>query len=286
MFRNLLIVCFVLQFFLSGFLCADDTYWDAHLVRSYVHNSELQRRWAWRFLAPHLRKIKGNEHVLDIGCGDGRITADISNFIPEGSIIGIDPSLPMLAWATKQYSSLEYPNLSFYEGGFLEPRLDESFDLIFSNCALQHCSNQSLAFDHLAKLLKPGGLALISVPAFDNLPLKQSRKNVQSSSKWAAYWQKSVPRKFLSIEEYSDLVHAAGLHLVRIEKIQTVDPFIDREELLNFLLGTFTPAVPANLEREFFNEWIDEYLRLLPQALHENGVIEVKFGRIEIEAVN
>lgn len=52
---------------------SDESYWDGHLVRSYVHHSELQRRWAWSFLAPHLKNLKGNEAILDIGCGDGKV---------------------------------------------------------------------------------------------------------------------------------------------------------------------------------------------------------------------
>ena len=54
-------------------LTADDTYWDSGLVRAYVHNSELQQRWAWAFLASNLRHLKGDERILDVGCSDGKI---------------------------------------------------------------------------------------------------------------------------------------------------------------------------------------------------------------------
>src|ERR1700759_651813 len=61
----------------------DSSYWDARLRNIYIHNSELQRRWA-SFIAPHLKILKGNERILDVGCGDGKVTADISRFIPDG----------------------------------------------------------------------------------------------------------------------------------------------------------------------------------------------------------
>jgi len=70
---------------------ADVSYWDGDIVRAYVHNLELQRRWAVAFLAPHLRAARGDERILDIGCGDGKVTADIAKFILEGEVIGIDP---------------------------------------------------------------------------------------------------------------------------------------------------------------------------------------------------
>lgn len=282
--KKILAVCFI-QFCLLSCLLADETYWDANLVREYVHNSEMQRRWAWAVIVPNLIQLKGDEQILDIGCGDGKITADVSKFVPRGSVIGIDPSKPMLEWARKQFSTLEYPNLSFREGGFLEPDIAEQFDFIISNCALQHCLDQPLAFKNLAKLLKPYGKLCIAIPAIDNTAWKEARKNIQSLSKWSYYWQHILPRKFLSLDEYRELLHAANLSPLRIEKIQTVDPFVDREEFLCFLLGTFTPAVPLTLAKEFYNDLIDEYIRLSPQVLKVNGVIEARFGRIEIEAV-
>ena len=286
MIKKLLLSLYIFHFCSLTPLAADDTYWDSNLVRAYVHNSDMQRRWALAFLASNLRQLNGDEHILDIGCGEGKITADISKFIPQGTILGIDPSRPMLDWARKQYCSLEYPNLAFLEGGFLEPNISESFDIIVSNCALQHCSNQSQAFKNLAQLLKPGGKLWIMIPAIDNAAWKQARKVVQTSPKWACYWQNIPPRKFFTIEECAELLKEANLHPLRIEKIQTLDPFVDREEFLSFLLGTFTPAVPSDMAKEFYNDMIDEYLRLHPEAMNFNGVIEARFGRIEIEAIN
>lgn len=284
MLKELLLPLFIAHFSSISYLKADETYWDANLVRSYVHHSDLQRRWAWAFLASNVHQLKGNERILDIGCGEGKITADLSKFIPQGTILGIDPSLPMLEWAQKQYCSLEYPNLTFQKGGFLEPNISESFDIIISNCALQHCLDQPQAFENLANLLKPGGKLWIMIPALDNEAWKQARKNVQTSSKWACYWQNTSPRKFFTIEECAELLKNTNLEVRRIEKIQTKDPFIDREEFVNFLLGTFTPAVPLEMAKAFYEEMIDEYLRLLPDAMDTLGVIEARFGRIEIEA--
>ena len=249
-------------------LLAADTCWDINTIRAYVHNSDMQRRWAMAFIAPYLKELKGNERILDIGCGDGRITADISRFIPKGTILGIDPSKSMLEWAKKQYSPLEYPNLFFQEGSFSSPSLLESFDLIFSNCAL-HCSlDQYTAFKSLARLLKPEGKLIISIPSMDNIEWKQARINI-------------VPRVILTLEEYRELLEEVGLHPKRIEKVDTVDPFIDRQELLEFLMGTLSP----NGSEVKLQELIIEYIRLRPEALLPNSVIEMRLGRIEIEAV-
>lgn len=285
MVRQFLLLLNFFQFILIAHLHADNSYWDTQLVRAYVHNSELQRRWAFAFLAPRLMQLKGNEYILDVGCGDGKITADVSKFIPEGNIVGIDPSTPMLDWAQKQYCAIEYPNLKFQEGGFLEPNTTDSFDVVISHCALQHCPNQSKAIENLAKLLKAGGKLWVMVPAIDNSAWKQAFKNVQKREKWSPYWKNAPCATFLNTEKYIELLQNVDLYPQKVEKIQTADPFVNREEFLTFLLGTFTPAVPRELAEEFFNEIIDEYLFLLPEAMQPNGIIEARYSRIEIEAI-
>lgn len=269
---------------LNGY-AVDESYWDANLVRAYVHNSDLQRRWAMAFLAPNLKQLKGDEKILDIGCGDGKISADVSKFVSEGFVLGLDPSLFMLDWAKKQYCFHEYPNLTFKEGGLEIPNLSETFDVIYSTCAVQHCLNQPLAFENLASLLKKGGKLWIMVPSMDNDAWKLARKKVQVSPKWACYWQNQTPRQFLNPDDYVKLLEDAHLRPIRVERIQTIDPFVDREDFLTFLLGTFIPAVPLEHRVEFWQEFIDEYLRALPEAIQANGVIEARFGRIEIEAI-
>lgn len=285
MTKKLVFFLYILHLCGLTHLTADDTYWDSRLVRAYFHNSDLQRRWAWAFLASNLQQLKGDEHILDIGCGDGKITADICKFVPQGAVLGIDPSVPMLDWAIKQYCPQEYPNLAFAQGGFLNPNISDLFDIIISSCALQHCSDQLQAFENIAKLLKPNGKLWIMIPALDNPAWKQARKTVQTSPKWASYWQNIPLRKFLTIDECTELLKATNFYPQRIEKVQTLDPFIDREEFLEFLLGTFTPAVPVDMARGFYSEMIDEYLRLFPEAMNVNGVVEARFSRIEIEAV-
>jgi trans-aconitate methyltransferase len=53
--------------------------------------------------------IKGNERVLDIGCGDGTITAEIAKQLPNGSVLGIDNSKEMIHFARKILVLWEFP---------------------------------------------------------------------------------------------------------------------------------------------------------------------------------
>ncbi len=72
--------------------------WNAE---DYAQHSSAQQSWARELIAkPHLQ---GHESVLDIGCGDGRITAEIAGHLPDGDIRGVDNSAEMLAQARKGF---------------------------------------------------------------------------------------------------------------------------------------------------------------------------------------
>lgn len=280
----------MIYFFLllyATLFAADATYWDKDLVRPYVHCSELQRRWAMAFMAPHLKELKGDEFILDVGCGDGKITADISKFVPEGKTVGIDLSSGMISWAQKQYHPLEYPNLMFQEGSFHEPHVEDQFDRIISFCAIQHSSDPLKAIFSLKKLLKPGGKLLILFPTRNNPAWNQSRQNVQKSEKWYSFFKDQVPKKILSLNDLEAIFKEIQFKEVRIRSIGTMDPFIDKKEIVTWLRGTFLPfATEEELLTEFYNDWIDEYLRLNPDAQDSEGAIYAKLGYVTIEAVN
>ena len=76
--------------------------WDTEV---YNKSSADQQKRAWELILKLV--LKGNERVLDIGCGDGKVTAEVAKLLPSGSILGIDDSEEMIHFARK-YSSLDY----------------------------------------------------------------------------------------------------------------------------------------------------------------------------------
>lgn len=48
-------------------------------------------------------ELRETEHVLDVGCGDGKITAEIAARVPGGSVLGVDRSRDMIAFANEQF---------------------------------------------------------------------------------------------------------------------------------------------------------------------------------------
>src|SRR5207253_9490301 len=99
------------------------TEWNA---AEYARISGLQAAMAKEVLA--LLDLEGSERVLDIGCGDGRITAEIAAGVPRGSVLGVDPSHAMIAFASSHFALPIRPNLRFEVADARRLPFREEFD--------------------------------------------------------------------------------------------------------------------------------------------------------------
>lgn len=82
--------------------------WNA---QDYAQNSQAQQQWAKELMAG--LQLTGLETVLDLGCGDGKVTAEIARIVDLGTVVGIDNSETMIALAKRRYPEQQHPNLSF-----------------------------------------------------------------------------------------------------------------------------------------------------------------------------
>ena len=86
----------------------NDVRWNAG---DYAANSAVQQTWARELIAQ--LNLRGDEHVLDVGCGDGKVTAEIARAVPRGSATGADASAPMIEFARQAFPRGKVPNLEF-----------------------------------------------------------------------------------------------------------------------------------------------------------------------------
>ncbi|GGY87046.1 hypothetical protein GCM10011613_35300 [Cellvibrio zantedeschiae] len=104
-----------------------------------------------------LKKINQNsqaEVVIDLGCGTGYFTPQLQSQFPQALIVGVDLAEGMLHFAREQHDGQKNWLCSDAEK---LPFADQSVDLIYSNFALQWCSNLLRLFAELKRILKPGG---------------------------------------------------------------------------------------------------------------------------------
>ena len=104
-------------------------------------NSANQQRWAREVIAK--LELKGNEKILDIGCGDRIITAEIASYLPNGSVLGVDISPEMIDFARNKFPDCDYPNLSFQCQDATKLNFHNEFDAIVSFYCLHWITDQS-----------------------------------------------------------------------------------------------------------------------------------------------
>jgi len=106
-----------------------------------------------------LDNIEPNDLVLDIGCGNGALTYDLSKKAKR--IIGIDLNKKNIKIAEEKYFA---PNIKYIIGDVTENLPDERFDAIILSNVLEHIENR---IEFLEKIKKMAPKILIRVPMFN-----------------------------------------------------------------------------------------------------------------------
>lgn len=102
--------------------------------------------------------LYGAESILDLGCGDGALTQELANLVPQGLVLGIDASEGMLAEAKK----IKQHNLKFQCMDINAMNFSREFDLIFSSSALHWVKDHTCLYHNALQALKPGGIIYFS----------------------------------------------------------------------------------------------------------------------------
>ncbi len=126
----------------------------------YAANSAAQHAWARELIAK--LRLHGDERILDVGCGDGKVTAEIARAVPKGAVIGIDASAEMIRFARKTFPPSKISNLRFEIRDARRIRFEQTFDLVFSNAALHWVDDHQTFLRGSAAVLKPGGRLVVS----------------------------------------------------------------------------------------------------------------------------
>src|SRR5260221_5127822 len=100
----------------------------------YAANSAVQQTWA-RELITKLN-LRGDEHVLDVGGGDGKVTAEIARAVPRGSVTGVDASPQMIEFAKKTFPAAKFSNLRFRAMDARKIKFERRFAMRFFNSSL------------------------------------------------------------------------------------------------------------------------------------------------------
>lgn len=126
--------------------------WDA---TTYDRIADPMTRWGGQVL--ERLALRGDEHVLDAGCGTGRVTAQLLERLPRGHVTALDASPSMIATCRDRLASWD-DRVSFVVADLLEPLpVTSAFDAVFSTATFHWVPDHDRLFWNLHAALTPGG---------------------------------------------------------------------------------------------------------------------------------
>jgi trans-aconitate 2-methyltransferase len=256
--------------------------WNA---KDYERNSEAQQKWA-RELIAHLN-LKGVEDILDLGCGDGKVTAEIARLVGDGTVVGVDNSRQMIELAQESYSQIKHPNLFFQVMDASDLSFEGCFDVVFSNAVLHWVKNHKPVIEGLYKSLRVGGNILLRMGGkSDAEGIISIMNNVKASNKWARYFTEfEFPFTFPGVDEYQELLKESGFSINRVELIPKDMTHDGKSGLEGWIRTTWLPytgRIPEEQRDEFIEEVSAKYLDKVPLAA--DGKAHVAMVMIDVEA--
>jgi trans-aconitate 2-methyltransferase len=219
-------------------------------------------------------ELRGDEAVLDAGCGSGRITQALIERLPRGRVIAIDESPSMIAAARERLG----PDADLRVADLLELELEEPVDAILSTATFHWIKDHERLFARLHAALAPGGRLLAQCGGEGNIDILRGQARVvlerEPYAEHFVGWQ--APWKYAGPEITRERLIAAGFQTAECW-LQPAprEPEDPRAFLSTIVLGPHVQQLPEELREPF----MDDVLALLGEP------VVVDYVRLNIDAV-
>ncbi|MGE5634479.1 MAG: class I SAM-dependent methyltransferase [Deltaproteobacteria bacterium] len=260
--------------------------WDA---TTYDRISDAQESWGHKII--ELRKWKGNEIVLDAGCGSGRLTKILSIKVPQGKVIAVDSDLSMIRLAKENLAKIS--NIQFIKIDISEIELEEKVDVVFSNAVLHWILNHKKVFEQFWQILKPGGQLLIQCGGHKNLTktlsiftkVRKSKEfyNYFCNNKGEDIWNE--PWYFAKKEDTEKILQEIGFRNIQVFLENKDAKFSNKEEYFLFIKTIVLLPYLKYLPNETLK---DKFAKSVIQEIETNAKElqwKLDFVRLNINAI-
>ncbi len=156
-------------------------------------------------------QLRGDETVVDAGCGSGRVTELLLERLPEGHVIAIDGSASMIDAARERLGT--HANIEFAVMDLLELDLGgRQVDGIISTATFHWITDHARLFERLHTVLRPGGQLVAQCGGKGNIAtVLRASYAVMAEPAWAPWFEGYVdPHLFADAPETEELLRAAG----------------------------------------------------------------------------
>ena len=249
--------------------------WNA---QKYKQFSKSQEKWAKELLENI--SIDETTSVLDIGCGDGKVT---NLFYQQGAkeVVGIDSSSNMISLAKCNYKKITFIIMDAQKIEF-----ENKFNLIFSNAALHWVKNHEAIVQGVYKALKPNGKIVFQMGGYGNAKIIFQALE-KTKQEYKEYFKDfSSPYTFHTDRYYDELLKKYGFIHKEVALIKKEMIHQDIQTFKGWLETTWFPylnQLPQDLKGDFLEIWVENYLNICPVDLEKK--VHVSMVRLEVKAI-
>jgi trans-aconitate 2-methyltransferase len=223
-----------------------------------------QRSRPCRDLADRV-EIDAPARVIDLGCGPGNSTAVLAARWPGAKVAGLDNSSDMIGAARKSYPSGDWTVLDIHDWA---GRNGATWDVVFSNAALQWVDDHATLYPSLMARVTPGGALAVQVPCNYEAPAHLAMRELASSPRWMDRFPIGGVREWHVSDAafYYDALspHAARLDIWETEYLHIMPTASD---IVEWYRGTgLRPFLEALSSKEERAQFSGEYLELISAA--------------------
>jgi trans-aconitate 2-methyltransferase len=218
--------------------------------------------------------LKGDETVLDAGCGSGRITQALIERLPRGQVIAVDQSPSMVEAARKRLG----PGADIRVLDLLELELEMPVDAIFSTATFHWIADHDRLFRRLRAALVPGGRLVAQCGGEGNIEVLRGHvAPLLSQEPYAEHFRDWVPPwNYAPVPATDERLHSAGFASAECWLTPAPrEPEYPREFLATIVLGPHMQRLPEELRDRF----MDDALRRIGEP------VVVDYVRLNIDAI-
>lgn len=200
---------------------------------SYETLANPMTRWGEEFLSKI--PLRGDEAVIDAGCGTGRVTEKLLERLPDGKVLAVDGSHAMVEAAREKFA--DDMRVSLSRQNLLELEVGEPVDAIFSTATFHWIPDHEKLFGRLAAALKPDGLLAAQCGGEGNISrVNEATGKVMSREPFAPYFENWTDGKlYAGVEATEDRLRKAGFEPEHVwlheeptefDSVETLAPYL------------------------------------------------------------
>ena len=251
----------------------------------YHRVSKPQFEWGLKVL--NRLTLRGDETVLDAGCGTGRLTAELLRRLPRGRVVALDVSRNMLRTAEEFLKPEFGDQVSFLAADVANlvvehPRLAAAFDGIFSTATFHWVLDHDCLLQNLFRALRPSGWLHAQCGGAGNLArLLRRVEALVASSKYRQFFEGyRSPWMYADAATTAERLRRAGFVDAETSMEATPTRFDNAQAFREFvetaIVRSYLQRIP---EERLRHELLDE---LTQQAAKDNPPLEIDYWRLNL----